>query len=186
MPEGIYNSMLVAFLLLKLSLFDKTNKAAKVSTIRINESDLNLQMAQKEIVETLTTHRFFQQSYDVQDAARAGKKKSKTVQDPPPIETNVTAKNQILRLADNPGGKGVYNQVIFLSPEQSLVWECPLKVQSINGFATSGKTVLIQQKALELLQIDGDDGAFRVLILVPNTLRTTYAAYFNINLTNYC
>lgn len=44
----------------------------------------------------------------------------------------------------------IFSQAIFLTPEQTYVWDHPLRQQVISGYASTGKTVLILNKVIDM------------------------------------
>ncbi|CAH3026361.1 unnamed protein product [Porites evermanni] len=75
--------------------------------------------------------------------------------------------------ADKAGLAELSEEIIFLNSEQLCIWECSNHHQLISGVSGSGKTILLQYKALECAR-KGE----KVIICVPSPLNKKYEAFF--------
>jgi hypothetical protein len=81
----------------------------------------------------------------------------------------------IINVKSNAAMKSVQSEIFFLTPEQSAIMSNDaITRRIIYGPAGSGKTLLIQIKAVELLE-----AGQRVLIIVPQSLRILYRRFFS-------
>ena len=87
------------------------------------------------------------------------------------------AKNSkdIRKVDDEPDLKVLVNQFVFLNPEQLLIWEGPTR-QIFCGAPGSGKTILLQHKALECAKKKE-----LVVVFVPPPLDLLYTEFFKNN-----
>ena len=81
----------------------------------------------------------------------------------------------IAKTSEYPKLSVLANQFVFLNPEQLSIWDGP-KRQLLTGVTGSGKTILIQHKALECVQ-HGE----QVVIFVPTPLDQLYEHFFSEN-----
>ena len=82
----------------------------------------------------------------------------------------------IAKTKDQPNLYVLTQQFLFLNPEQITIWEGPRR-QLVSGVTGSGKTILIQHKALECAQY----GECQVLLFVPTPLNLLYEQFFKQN-----
>ena len=80
-----------------------------------------------------------------------------------------------VRKTKEPGLTTLAKQFMFLNPEQQRIWNGPCR-QVFCGVAGSGKTILLQFKALECAK-KGE----KVLVVVPKRLTELYKQFFEIN-----
>ena len=78
----------------------------------------------------------------------------------------------VLKTADRPEQAIMAKQFVFLNPEQLRIWSGP-RQQFFNGSSGSGKTILLQFKALECAK-QGQ----KVVIVVPSSLTSLYKEFF--------
>lgn len=78
----------------------------------------------------------------------------------------------VLKTADRPEQAILAKQILFLNPEQLRIWSGP-RQQFFNGSSGSGKTILLQFKALECAK-QGE----KVVIVVPSSLTSLYKDFF--------
>lgn len=81
----------------------------------------------------------------------------------------------ITKVSNDPGCSILADQFMFLNPEQLSIWDGPVR-QIFTGVTGSGKTILVQHKALECA-CRGD----QVLVLVPSPLNLLYQQFFTEN-----
>lgn len=81
----------------------------------------------------------------------------------------------VFKTADRPEQAVLTKQFLFLNPEQLRIWSGPRK-QFFNGSSGSGKTILLQFKALECAK-QGQ----KVVIVVPSSLTSLYKEFFENN-----
>ena len=79
----------------------------------------------------------------------------------------------LVKTADKAGLAELSVEIIFLNSEQLCIWECSNHHQLISGVSGSGKTILLQYKALECAR-KGE----QVIICVPSPLNKKYEAFF--------
>ena len=79
----------------------------------------------------------------------------------------------LVKTADKAGLAELSEEIIFLNSEQLCIWECSNHHQLISGVSGSGKTILLQYKALECAR-NGE----KVIICVPSPLNKKYEAFF--------
>ena len=79
----------------------------------------------------------------------------------------------LVKTADKAGLAELSEEIIFLNSEQLCIWECSNHHQLISGVSGSGKTILLQYKALECAR-KGE----KVIICVPSPLNKKYEAFF--------
>ena len=79
----------------------------------------------------------------------------------------------LVKTADKAGLAELSEEIIFLNSEQLCIWECSNHHQLISGVSGSGKTILLQYKALECAR-KGE----QVIICVPSPLNKKYEAFF--------
>lgn len=80
--------------------------------------------------------------------------------------------NVVLKTSDQPEQAILTRQFLFLNPDQLRIWNGP-RQQFFNGSSGSGKTILLQFKALECAK-----SAEKVVIVVPSSLITLYRKFF--------
>ena len=80
-----------------------------------------------------------------------------------------------VRKTNEPGLTTLAKQFMFLNPEQQRIWNGPCR-QVFCGVAGSGKTILLQFKALECAK-KGE----KVVVVVPKRLTELYKQFFEIN-----
>lgn len=90
----------------------------------------------------------------------------------------VDGPEKVVKTADKPDLAILARQFMFLNPEQQRIWNGPLH-QFFCGAAGSGKTILLQHKALECAK-KGE----KVVVMVPPPLTTRYENFFNANETS--
>ena len=78
----------------------------------------------------------------------------------------------LVKTADKAGLAELSEEIVFLSSEQLFIWECPKYHQLISGVSGSGKTILLQYKALECAR-KGE----KVIICVPSPLNKKYEVF---------
>lgn len=78
----------------------------------------------------------------------------------------------ILKTADRPGNGALAEELVFLTGEQLCIWKGE-PIQVIIGPPGSGKTILLQHRALECARKGG-----KVIVLVPSPLAKLYKAFF--------
>ena len=78
----------------------------------------------------------------------------------------------LVKTSDKPGLAELAEEIVFLNSEQLCIWEGSNK-QLISGASGSGKTILLQYKALECAR-KGE----KVMICVPSPLNKKYKAFF--------
>ena len=78
----------------------------------------------------------------------------------------------VLKTTDRPEQAILAKQFLFLNPEQLRIWSGPHQ-QFFNGSSGSGKTILLQFKALECAK-QGE----KVVIVVPSSLTSLYKEFF--------
>ena len=78
----------------------------------------------------------------------------------------------VFKTADRPEQAVLTKQFLFLNPEQLRIWSGP-RQQFFNGSSGSGKTILLQFKALECAK-QGQ----KVVIVVPSSLTSLYNNFF--------
>lgn len=81
----------------------------------------------------------------------------------------------VVKTADKPDLAILAKRFMFLNPEQQGIWNGPHH-QIFTGVAGSGKTILLQFKALECA-MKGE----KVVVMVPTPLTTLYKDFFKIN-----
>ena len=79
---------------------------------------------------------------------------------------------RLVKTADEPGLAVMAKDIVFLNPEQLCIFEGP-NHQLISGASGTGKTILLQYKALECVR-KGE----KVVIFVPPPLNKKYEAFF--------
>ena len=79
----------------------------------------------------------------------------------------------LVKTADKAGLAELSEEIIFLNSEQLCIWECSNHHQLISGVSGSGKTILLQYKALECAR-KGE----KVIICAPSPLNKKYEAFF--------
>lgn len=79
----------------------------------------------------------------------------------------------LVKTADKAGLAELSEEIIFLNSEQLCIWECSNHHQLISGVSGSGKSILLQYKALECAR-KGE----KVIICVPSPLNKKYEAFF--------
>ena len=83
-----------------------------------------------------------------------------------------TAEEKLVKTADEPGLAVMAKDIVFLNPEQLCIFEGS-NHQLISGASGTGKTILLQYKALECVR-KGE----KVIIFVPPPLNKKYEAFF--------
>ena len=78
----------------------------------------------------------------------------------------------VVKTADRPEQAVLAKQFLFLNPDQLRIWNGP-RQQFFNGSSGSGKTILLQFKALECVK-QGEE----VVIVVPSILTVLYKEFF--------
>ena len=78
----------------------------------------------------------------------------------------------VVKTADQPEQAILAKQFLFLNPDQLRIWNGP-RQQFFNGSSGSGKTILLQFKALECAK-QGQ----KVVIVVPSSLTALYTEFF--------
>lgn len=78
----------------------------------------------------------------------------------------------VLKTVDQPEQAIFAKQILFLNPEQLRIWSGP-RQQFFNGSSGSGKTILLQFKALECAK-QGQ----KVVVVVPSSLTSLYKNFF--------
>lgn len=78
----------------------------------------------------------------------------------------------VVKTADRPKQAILAKQFLFLNPDQLRIWNGP-RQQFFNGSSGSGKTILLQFKALECAK-QGQ----KVVIVVPSSLAALYTEFF--------
>ena len=79
----------------------------------------------------------------------------------------------LVKTADKAGLAELSEEIIFLNSEQLCIWECSNHHQLISGVSGSGKSILLQYKALECAR-KGE----KVIICAPSPLNKKYEAFF--------
>ena len=171
-------------MLLKLLFIPKVLRKSSQPTHNIQQVYISREKANKECVESLTSQNFLSNAYDIQIKAQRKKIKAKKEEEGPGEAGASTFKDTDKKLIEKrPGiqsGKGLFNLVIFLTPEQLNIMYEPRLVQKIIGYAGTGKTVLIQNKVLEILKLNLYNE--NILIVVPHMIVSIYNSFFSENL----
>ena len=120
-----------------------------------------------DVFSTIDSQRFLAQAYQKQQ------KKHMRSHAASPGATMVST---IAKSRDDPKLYILTQQFVFLNPEQLVIWDGPER-QLITGVTGSGKTILIQHKALECAQ----RSEVRVLVFIPSPLTLLYEQFFQRN-----
>ena len=92
---------------------------------------------------------FYQQSFDKQNEKDRKKRKKKKEEEEKVVEELPNMKKRsVVSTREHPGLSLLKGQFMFLNQQQLAVWEGP-RHQLIHGVTGSGKTILLQYKALE-------------------------------------
>jgi hypothetical protein len=119
---------------------------------------------------------FLQQSYDKQNEKDRKKRKRKEEEEKVVEELPNMKKRSVVSTREHPGLSCLKGQFMFLNQQQLAVWEGP-RHQVIHGVAGSGKTILLQYKALECAR-KGE----KVTVYVPTEhLQCRYEEFFEKN-----
>lgn len=102
----------------------------------------------------------------------AGKRKLDELTDCSTAEEKGKKSMRLVKTADEPGLAVMAKDIVFLNPEQLCIFEGSIH-QLISGAPGTGKTILLQYKALECVR-KGE----KVVIFVPPPLNKKYEAFF--------
>ena len=132
--------------------------------------DVHPEKVLSERCKNIRSQAFFRQRYECSKRKEKGKK--------PAADESSTAEEKgkkpmrLVKTADEPGLAVMAKDIVFLNPEQLCIFEGS-NHQLITGASGSGKTILLQYKALECAR-KGE----KVIIFVPPPLNKKYEAFF--------
>ena len=119
---------------------------------------------------------FFRQRYECSERKEKGKKPTADELDEltecSTAEEKGKKSMRLVKTADEPGLAVMAKDIVFLNPEQLCIFEGSIH-QLISGAPGTGKTILLQYKALECVR-KGE----KVVIFVPPPLNKKYEAFF--------
>lgn len=185
-----FNKLYRALFLLKIAKFQKGK--AQASKVHVKPETVDTHLVERQLVDTLTSQAYLSEPFDKQEKFRNPKKGLKKAEQSKTDSTD-EAETKALQVSEHGlfsekpphlieklSGSAqknldlvIFNEVLILNPEQMSVWDSPYPQQLITGYASTGKTVLIQNKALELLR-----GGKNVAIIIPDCINSYYIEFF--------
>lgn len=133
----------------------RTKVGSLLETVRFSD-DVHPKKAFSECYKNICSQACLRQRYEYSIAKEKGEKTT-----------------GLVKTADRGGLAELSEEIIFFNSEQLCIWECPKYHQLISGVSGSGKTILLQYKALECAR-KGE----KVIICVPSPLNKKYEAFF--------
>lgn len=133
----------------------RTNVRSSLETVRFSD-DVHPKKAFSECYKNICSQACLRQRYEYSVAREKGEKPT-----------------GLVKTADRAGLAELSEEIMFFNSEQLCIWECSNHHQLISGVPGSGKTILLQYKALECAR-KGE----KVIICVPSPLNKKYEAFF--------
>lgn len=134
----------------------RTNVRSSLETVEFSSDDVHLKKVLSEHYKNICSQTCLRQRYECSIAKEKGEKPT-----------------GLVKTADKAGLAELSGEIVFLNSEQLCIWECPKYHKLISGVSGSGKTILLQYKALECVR-KGE----KVIICVPSPLNKKYEAFF--------
>ena len=155
----------------------RTNVRSSLETVEFSD-DVHPKKVLSEHYKKICSQACLRQRYECSTAEQKGKKPTAGKHKLDELTECSTAEEEgkksmrLVKTADEPGLAVMAKDILFLNPEQVCIFEGP-NHQLIFGVPGSGKTILLQYKALECAR-KGE----KVIICVPSPLNKQYEAFF--------